>query len=138
MTLSLRLSIVEIVTSWHFSNHLLAFSMTYAPLSIFIVAITFRLLGNITENHFVGHTCDITLFWRDLPIFEQVSLFGISDLPTKNQEFPSLFNYSPLYLASQMYHMYALLAESLMALTNVCKKLHIDCSGRYFATLQFV
>ena len=59
------------------------------------------------------HTCDISLFRRELPIFSQFlrkspyenfqnflyilcfSLFGISDLPTKIQEFPSLFNHSP-------------------------------------------
>ena len=60
-----------------------------------------------------GHTCDISLFRRELPIFCRflrkspydnfqnflyslyISLFGISDLPTKIQEFPSLFNHSP-------------------------------------------
>ena len=57
-----------------------------------------------------------TYFWRDLPyILEQISLFGISefpyilyisnfrilDLPTKNQEFSSLFNHSP-YLERQI------------------------------------
>ena len=59
------------------------------------------------------HTCDISLFRRELPIFclffrkspyenfqnflfiLYISLFGISDLPTKIQEFPSLFNHSP-------------------------------------------
>ena len=59
------------------------------------------------------HTCDISLFRRQLPIFcpflrispyeyfqnflyiLYISLFGISDLPTKIQEFPSLFNHSP-------------------------------------------
>ena len=59
------------------------------------------------------HTCDISLFRRELPIFclffrkspyenfqnflyiLYISLFGISDLPTKIQEVPSLFNHSP-------------------------------------------
>ena len=61
----------------------------------------------------VMHTRDISLFRRELPIFclflrkspyenfqnflyiLYVSLFGISDLPTKIEEFPSLFNHSP-------------------------------------------
>ena len=60
-----------------------------------------------------NHTCDISLFRRELPIFclflrkspyenfqnflyiLYISLFGISDLPTKIQELPSLFNHSP-------------------------------------------
>ena len=68
---------------------------------------------------FYGHTCDISLFRRELPIFYlflrkspyesfqnflyilYISLFGISDLPTKIQEFPSLFNHSP-YLEKEM------------------------------------
>ena len=74
------------------------------------------------------HTCDISLFRRDLPIFEQISLFGMSKLPYITYTSPyfkfqiSLFGFknfllcliilpilkskSP-YLASQMYHMYA-------------------------------
>ena len=73
------------------------------------------------------HTCDISLFRRDLPIFEQISLFGISKFPYITYTSPyfkfkiSLFEIknfllcliilpilkskSP-YLASQMYHMY--------------------------------
>ena len=65
------------------------------------------------------HTCDISLFRRELPIFclffrkspyenfqnflytLYISLFGISDLPTKIQEFPSLFNHSP-YLEKEI------------------------------------
>ena len=65
------------------------------------------------------HTCDISLFRRELPIFclflrkspyenfqnflyiLYISLFGISDLPTKTQEFPSLFNHSP-YLGKKI------------------------------------
>ena len=65
------------------------------------------------------HTCDISLFRRELPIFclflrkspyknfqnflyiLYISLFGISDLPTKIQEFPSLFNHSP-YLGKKI------------------------------------
>ena len=65
------------------------------------------------------HTCDISLFRRELPIFclsctkspyekfqnllyiLYISLFGISDLPTKLQEFPSLFNHSP-YLENKI------------------------------------
>ena len=61
----------------------------------------------------IQHTCDISLFRRELPIFclflrkspyenfqnflfiLYISLFRISDLPTKIQEFPSLFNHSP-------------------------------------------
>ena len=74
-----------------------------------------------TSHHLPGlhlhvsgvHTCDISLFQRELPIFclflrkspyenfqnflyiLYISLFGITDLPTKIQEFPSLFNHSP-------------------------------------------
>ena len=73
------------------------------------------------------HTCDISLFRRDLPIFEQISLSGISKFPYITYTSPyfkfliSLFEIknfllcliilpilkskSP-YLASQMYHMY--------------------------------
>ena len=62
------------------------------------------------------HTCDISLFRRELPIFclflrlspyenfqnfLYISLFGISDLPTKIQEFPPLFNHSP-YLEKEI------------------------------------
>ena len=57
------------------------------------------------------HTCDTSLFRRDLPIFDKspylefpyifytymymlhVSLFGISDLPVKNHQVSSLFPY---------------------------------------------
>ena len=28
------------------------------------------------------HTCDISLFWRDLPIFEQISLYNLTLLKT--------------------------------------------------------
>ena len=79
-------------------------------------------------NMTVDHTCDISLFRRDLPIFEQISLFEISKFPYISYTSPyfkfqiSLFEIknfllcliilpiskskSP-YLASQVYHMYA-------------------------------
>ena len=51
------------------------------------------------------HTCDISLFRRDLPIFDKIFLFGISEFPYipctspylefSNPEIPSLFNHSP-------------------------------------------
>ena len=62
-----------------------------------------------------SHTCDISLFRRELPIFcpflrkspyenfiislyiLYISLFGNPDLPTKMQKFPSLFNHSPYF-----------------------------------------
>ena len=65
------------------------------------------------------HTCDISLFRRELPIFcpflrkspyenfiislyiLYISLFGNPDLPTKIQKFPSLFNHSP-YLEKEI------------------------------------
>ena len=83
---------------------------------------SFKIIGlqDIFEgfyNVWVGrpswHTCDISLFRRELPIFFPflrkspylefqnfpislyISLFGISDLPIKFQEIPSLFNHSP-------------------------------------------
>ena len=80
------------------------------------------------HTHIYRHTCDISLFRRDLPIFEQISLFRISKFPYLTYTSPyfkfqiSLFEIknfllcliilpileskSP-YLASQMYHMYA-------------------------------
>ena len=90
---------------------------------------TCYMLGLLHMTFMVGgtHTCDISLFWRVLPIFEQISLFGISNFPYKAYTSPcfkfqiSLFEIknfllcliilpilkskSP-YLASQMYHMY--------------------------------
>ena len=85
------------------------------------------------------HTCDISLFRRDLPIFEQISLFGISKFPYITYTSPyfkfqiSLFEIknfllcliilpilkskSP-YLASQMYHMYAQVV--LTSTHNLC------------------
>ena len=92
------------------------------------------------------HTCDISLFRRDLPIFEQTSLFGISKLPYITYTSPyfkfqiSLFEIknfllcliilpilkckSP-YLASQMYHMYASDQSryTLWSCQNVCDAL---------------
>ena len=83
------------------------------------------LLNYVVAEH--RHTCDISLFRRDLPIFEHISLFGISKIPYITYTSPyfkfqiSLFEIknfllcliilpiskskSP-YLASQMYHMY--------------------------------
>ena len=78
--------------------------------------------GYVFFCHF-GHTCDIPLFHRDLPIFEQISLFGISKFPYITYTSPyfkfqiSLFEIKNLlclvilpilkskspYLASQMY-----------------------------------
>ena len=88
------------------------------------------------------HTCDISLFRRELPIFclflrkspyenfltflyiLYISLFGISDLPTKIQEFPSLFNYSP-YLEKKI---------SLFVfwdVSHVCQAILCDCTARF-------
>ena len=74
-----------------------------------------------------NHTCDISLFRRDLPIFEQISLFGISEFPYISYTSPylefqiSLFKIKKFllcliilpilksktpYFASQMDHMY--------------------------------
>ena len=70
------------------------------------------------------HTCDISLFQRELPIFLRkspyqnfrisfyivyISLFGILDLPIKFWEFPSMFNHSP-YLKKKI---------SLFVISNV-------------------
>ena len=76
------------------------------------------------------HTCDISLFRRELPIFCSflrkspyenfiislyilyISLFGNPDLPTKMQKFPSCLIILPIlkrkspYLSFQVYHMY--------------------------------
>ena len=66
-----------------------------------------------------SHTCDISLFRRELPIFcpflrkspyenfiislyiLYISLFGNPDFPIKIQKFPSLFNHSP-YLEKEI------------------------------------
>ena len=74
-----------------------------------------------------AHTCDISLFRRDLPILEQISLFRISEFPyifytspylefqislPKSKNFLLCLIILPIwkgkspYLASQMYHMY--------------------------------
>ena len=76
----------------------------------YLTTITPTLTRRLT---YFRHTCDISLFLRDLPIFcpflrkshyqnlrisfyiLYISLFGISGLPTKIWEFPSLFNHSP-------------------------------------------
>ena len=68
------------------------------------------------------HTCDISLFWRELPIFcpflrkspyqnfrisfyiLYISLFGISGLPTKIWAFPSLLNHSPYLKRKSICH----------------------------------
>ena len=76
---------------------------------------TFK-MGNFCSQ---SHTCDISLFRRELPIFcpflrkspyenfinslciLYISLFGNPDLPPKIQKFPSLFNHSP-YLEKEI------------------------------------
>ena len=94
--------------------------------------------------------CDISLFRMDLPIFEQISLFGISKFPYITYTSPyfkfliSLFEIknfllcliilpiskskSP-YLAFQMYHMYAELRDTknqgqkMKIIVLTCKRL---------------
>ena len=73
------------------------------------------------------YVCDISLFRRDLPIFQQISLFRISKFPYIYNVYISLFEINnfllcliilPIskskspYMASQMYHMYDINKET--------------------------
>ena len=100
------------------------------------------------------HTCDISLFWRDLPIFEQISLFRISKFPYITYTSPyfkfqiSLFEIknfllcliilpilkskSP-YLASQMYHMYVtVLGNKVRVCYRLCIRHTTECAFTLF------
>ena len=81
---------------------------------LFLAHLSRRLKGELIVYRLIRrHTCDISLFRRELPIFcpflrkspyenfiislyiLYISLFGNPGLPTKIQKFPSLFNHSP-------------------------------------------
>ena len=101
-------------------------------------------------HNLYSHTCDNSLFQRDLPIFEQISLFGISKFPYITYTSPyfkfliSLFEIknflllliilpilkskSP-YLASQMYHMYVYSVRSLCLSPDLLHSQTMICVG---------
>ena len=98
--------------------------------------------------HSLRHACDISLFRRNLPIFEQISLFGISEFTYISYTSPylefqiSLFKINKYllcliihailkskssYLASQMDHMYGLRICIFQSLQHSMTALYLQC-----------